>query len=146
MRIKRQQNMYVKSGLEKLRAGGDMVSDQEMQGVENQARDAAQQAIGGQQAVLNRAAMANNAGNPVLAGALKDSAQTLAGVNESAAVKASGAASDYKAAMNEQRKAALLGQSWQARSANQTDTQMIMQTGAAVLDSMWPGKTNNGGA
>ena len=72
----RMRRKFTKDQMQKMMTG-NLVSDRETQAFEDAAREAAQGALQTQQKLLNRAAAANQAGSPVVAGAMKHASKSL---------------------------------------------------------------------
>ena len=94
----RMRRKYTKDQMGKLMTG-ELVSDRETAMFDQQARDSAQSAVQAQQKLLNRAAAANKAGSPVVAGTMKSAAKGVAQQSADAAVKASGQAQQVSSAL-----------------------------------------------
>lgn len=109
MGLNKMRRQYAKGQMQRLAGGGSMVDDTEMRQFQQQGQQAANAALGAQQNELNRASMANTAGSPVLAGALKDSAQQIGEASANAAIQVSGQAQQFKDAVTDQRRNAALG-------------------------------------
>lgn len=85
---------------------GNLVSDQEMKGFTERVSQSAGQAAGAQQAQLNRMAM--TAGGPVDQSAFATAGQQAAKQATEGAIKAQGAAEDWRSKLTETRKAQVL--------------------------------------
>jgi len=122
---------FAKGEMAKLRTG-NLVSDRETQAFEDSAREQAQQAIQAQQKIMNRAAAANKAGSPVVAGALKSASQDVARQNADAAIKATGQAQKFSEALREQRKASILNLTQQQIAQNRADLGMSLDAAGSM--------------
>mgnify|MGYP003131728200 CR=1 FL=1 len=111
---------------------GNLVSDRETAMFEQQARESAQSALQAQQKLLNRAAAANKAGSPVVAGTMKSAAKGVAQQSADAAVKASGQAQQFSQALREQRKASILNLAQQKIAQNRADLGMVLGAGGGA--------------
>jgi hypothetical protein len=111
---------------------GNLVSDRETQAFEDAAREAAQGALQTQQKLLNRAAAANQAGSPVVAGAMKQASKAVAQEAGSTAVKASGQAQQFSQALREQRKAQILNLAQTQIQQNRADLGMVLGAGGGM--------------
>ena len=126
-----QTRKFRKSELQKLRAG-KLVSERETQAFEDAAREQAQQALQAQQKIMNRAAAANKAGSPVVAGALKSASKDVAQKQADAAIKATGQAQKFSEAPREQRKSTILGQAQTQISQNRADLGMGLDAAGSM--------------
>lgn len=126
-----QTRKFRKSELKKLRAG-NLVSERETQAFEDAAREQAQQALQAQQKIMNRAAAANKAGSPVVAGALKSASKDVAQKQADAAIKATGQAQKFSEALREQRKSTILGQAQTQISQNRADLGMGLDAAGSM--------------
>jgi len=126
---------FAKGEMEKLRAG-NLVSDRETQAFEDAAREQAQQSIQAQQKIMNRAAAANKAGSPVVAGALKSASQDVARQNADAAIKATGQAQKFSEALREQRKASTLNLAQTQIAQNRADMGMALDAAGSMAGLM----------
>jgi hypothetical protein len=122
---------FTKDQMQKMMTG-NLVSDRETQAFEDAAREAAQGALQTQQKLLNRAAAANQAGSPVVAGAMKQASRAVAQEAGDAAVKASGQAQQFSQALREQRKAQILNLAQTQIQQNRADLGMVLGAGAGV--------------
>ena len=111
---------------------GNLVSDRETAMFDQQARESAQSALQAQQKLLNRAAAANKAGSPVVAGTLKGAAKGVAQQSADAAVKSSGQAQQFSQALREQRKASILNLAQQQIAQNRADLGMVLGAGGGA--------------
>lgn len=104
---------FVDAEFAKAASGASMVDDRERLVFQQKAQQAAEQANQAQITNLNQAAMA---GGPVQAGALRRGAADIANVSTDAQVKASGAADQYAARLDLQRRNAALERGGQMMS------------------------------
>lgn len=130
-RLGKQMRKYSKAQFGKLMAD-NLVSDRETQEFEDQAREGAQAGLQAQTALLNRAASANKAGSPVVAGTLKDASAKLAAKAADIGVKASGQAQQFTQALKQQRAAQTLNLASQQRAINREDFGMALDAGTAA--------------
>lgn len=122
---------FAKGEMDKLRSG-NLVSQRETQVFEDQAREAAQQSVQAQQQAMNRAAAANKAGSPVVAGALKSAAKDVAQKSADAAIKATGQAQKFSEALREQRKGTILNLAQQQIAQNRADLGMAFDAAGSM--------------
>jgi hypothetical protein len=122
---------FTKDQMQKMMTG-NLVSDRETQAFEDAAREAAQGALQTQQKLLNRAAAANQAGSPVVAGAMKQASKAVAQEAGSTAVKASGQAQQFSQALREQRKAQILNLAQTQIQQNRADLGMVLGAGGGM--------------
>lgn len=127
---------FTKREMEKLYSGAGLVSDRETQAFEDAARNQAQAGLQAQQKMLNRAAAANKAGSPVVAGAIKGAAQDVAKQSADAGIKATGQAQKFSEALKEQRKAAILNQARQQMAQNRQDLGMVLESSIGMSGLM----------
>ncbi len=104
----RMRRKYTKNQMGKLMSG-NLVGENETKAFGDKARAAGQAGLQAQTSMLNRASAANRAGSPVLAGALKDTAKSVATQSADVAVKAVGQGQQFAEALKEQRKGQILG-------------------------------------
>lgn len=122
---------YSKDQFARMREG-NLVSDRETQQFSDSARETAQAGLQAQQSNMNRAAAANKAGSPVVAGAIQDSAKKVASTTSDAAVKASGQASQFSSALREQRKQATMANARTQMAQNREDLGMVLDTASSL--------------
>lgn len=122
---------FTKDQMQKMMTG-NLVSDRETQAFEDAARESAQGALQTQQKLLNRAAAANQAGSPVVAGAMKQASRAVAQEAGDAAVKASGQAQQFSQALREQRKAQILNLAQTQIQQNRADLGMVLGAGGGM--------------
>ncbi len=127
----RMRRKFTKDQMQKMMTG-NLVSDRETQAFEDAAREAAQGALQTQQKLLNRAAAANQAGSPVVAGAMKQASRAVAKEAGDAAVKASGQAQQFSQALREQRKAQILNLAQTQIQQNRADLGMVLGAGGGM--------------
>ena len=127
----RMRRKYTKDQMGKLMTG-ELVSDRETAMFDQQARDSAQSAVQAQQKLLNRAAAANKAGSPVVAGTMKSAAKGVAQQSADAAVKASGQAQQFSSALREQRKGAILNLAQAQIAQDREDLGMVLGAGGGA--------------
>lgn len=127
----RMRRKFTKDQMQKMMTG-NLVSDRETQAFEDAAREAAQGALQTQQKLLNRAAAANQAGSPVVAGAMKQASRAVAQEAGSTAVKASGQAQQFSQALREQRKAQILNLAQTQIQQNRADLGMVLGAGGGM--------------
>ncbi len=127
---------YIKQQFGKMQTGS-LVSDQETQQFADKARETAQAATGAQTSMLNRAAAANTAGSPVVAGAIKDAAGQVAKSNINATVSASGQASQFREAIAQQRRAETMQRVQGQIAQNREDLGLVLDTAAVVGHMVW---------
>ena len=114
---------------------GNLVSDRETQEFEDSARRAAQATQQAQMTAMNRAAAANKAGSPVVAGTLKDTAKQIAQKGADTAVKASGQAAQFSQALRQQREAQIVQRAQQQMAQNRADLAMTGQFIGGLITS-----------
>jgi hypothetical protein len=122
---------FTKDQMQKMMTG-NLVSDRETQAFEDAARESAQGALQTQQKLLNRAAAANQAGSPVVAGAMKQASRAVAQEAGDTAVKASGQAQQFSQALREQRKAQILNLAQTQIQQNRADLGMVLGAGGGI--------------
>lgn len=122
---------YSKDQFARMREG-NLVSDRETQQFSDNAREQAQAGLQAQQSTMNRAAAANKAGSPVVAGVIQDSAKKVAATTADAAVKASGQASQFSSALREQRKQATMANARTQMAQNREDLGMVLDSASAL--------------
>lgn len=127
----RMRRKFTKDQMQKMMTG-NLVSDRETQAFEDAARESAQDALQTQQKLLNRAAAANQAGSPVVAGAMKQASRAVAQEAGDAAVKASGQAQQFSQALREQRKAQILNLAQTQIQQNRADLGMVLGAGGGI--------------
>lgn len=127
----RMRRKFTKDQMQKMMTG-NLVSDRETQAFEDAARESAQGALQTQQKLLNRAAAANQAGSPVVAGAMKQASRAVAQEAGDAAVKASGQAQQFSQALREQRKAQILNLAQTQIQQNRADLGMVLGAGGGM--------------
>lgn len=129
---------FVKDRMEKIAAGGTIETDVEQM----QAKRAQAEMLGAgaaaQQQVLNQAAAANQAGAPVMAGALQKAAGGITQKTQDAAVKAAGEAARHRAAVRAQREGETLAASERLIAQNRQDLATAVQAVGMATD--WTGE------
>ena len=93
---------YVKGQFQKMMEG-DLVSDAEKRAMEKQSQQQVAQSIGAQQRGMERAAMAQTGGSPLVAGAMQGAARQLGAAGADAAVTATGQDKRLQAALRDKR-------------------------------------------
>ncbi len=122
---------YSKDQFARMREG-NLVSDRETQQFSDNAREQAQAGLQAQQSNMNRAAAANKAGSPVVAGVIQDAAKNVAAASSDAAVKASGQAAQFSSALREQRKQATMANARTQMAQNREDLGMVLDSASAM--------------
>ena len=135
-RIGKMVRRFNKREMEKLYSGAGLVSDRETQKFEDDARDQAQAGLQAQQKMLNRAAEANKAGSPVVAGVIKSAAKDVAKQSADAGIKATGQAQKFSEALKEQRKAAILNNAKQQVAQNREALGMTLDSSIGMSGVM----------
>ena len=115
----------IRSNFDKM-LSGNLVSDKETRAMEERTAQAAGQAAGAQQAQLNRMAMTS--GGAVDQSAFATAGQQAAKAGTEGAVKAQGAAADWRSKLEESRKAQVLAQVDAQIKRNKQTRQEVLKT------------------
>jgi hypothetical protein len=136
--IKRQQKRYAKQQMERVLAGGDLVSDIEKRDLEKSAK-VAEAAVGGVESLLNRDAMARATGQGVLIGSSGAAAGDIAEAGVTGQVQTAAQQQQMASALRDKRLGAILGFGTTVRQQNRADRQQAInatigpETGALQL-------------
>jgi len=127
MGISKMRKQYVKGQFQKMMEG-DLVSDVEKRGFEQKALEGSQAALGAQQSMLTRAALAQTGGGSALTGELQKGVAKLGQAQAGAAVKASSAANQLAAALKDQRSGEAMASGERLIASNKENVMNVVDT------------------
>lgn len=132
-KIGRMTRRWTKGQFEKM-ASGDIVSDAEKRAMTDERVSAADQAIAGQQQLLNRGVLAQGTGGGIASGELAGAAQQLGTAAANAQTRAAGESQRMALALADKRKAQALGAADSLMARNRADLATGMQVAGMGLD------------
>lgn len=115
-------------------AQGNTVSDREKGAMDQKSLESSQQAQGALDVALQRASLAFGGGNPLVAGAMKGTAQEIGEASRQAAAKASSDASRLTASLKDQREAVAMAAAERLKASNKADVAMGVESVLKVAE------------
>lgn len=125
---------YVKSQFAKLAGGGDFVSDAEKRGMDKEKQQAVSQTLGAQQKMLERSAMAQTGGSPLVAGAMRGASADIGKTGAEQAVKITGENQRFVQALRDKRGAEALAMGERLHESQKASAAKAVEFGLKAVE------------